>query len=62
MSKSSFPQMRPEELIALLDAMGAAGLCARRKKGGETVYTLTLEDICEADAILDGSFDPKAEE
>jgi hypothetical protein len=48
--------MTPEELIALLDAMCTVALGERRTKAGQTVYTLTLDDIHEADAILDGSF------
>ncbi len=52
--------MTPEELIALLDAMCAVACGERRTKAGRTVYT--LDDIHEADAILNGSFDPEAEE
>ena len=42
--------------------MWMVALGERRTKGGQTVYTLTLDDIHEADAILNGSFDPEAEE
>lgn len=62
MSKPPFAPTPPEEPIALLDAMCAVACGERRTNAGRTVYTLTLDDILDVDAILDGSFNPEVEE
>jgi hypothetical protein len=52
--------MTPSQFIALLDELCSIGLASRRsrlvdnKSRQETVYSLSLTDIYEADAFLEG--------
>ena len=51
------PAMTPRQMIRLLDKLCEVG-CARRqnKRDGQIVYTLSVDDIWEGDAILSGVF------
>jgi hypothetical protein len=57
MTKPPWPSMTSPELIAALDAMCTVALCARRRKrDGEIVYSLSVDEIHEADDLLSGRF------
>lgn len=61
MSKSPWPSMTSPELIAALDAMCTVALCSRRRKrDGEIVYSLSVDEIHEADDLLSGRFHDSA--
>jgi hypothetical protein len=51
------PPMTPRQMIRLLDKLCEVGCAARRKKrDGQVIYSLSLDDIWEGDAILSGEF------
>jgi len=51
------PPMTPRQMLRLLDKLHEVG-CARRqkKRDGQIIYSLSVDDIHEGDAILSGQF------
>ena len=51
------PSMTPRQMIRLLDKLCEVGCAARRqKRDGQIIYSLSVEDVWEGDAILSGEF------
>lgn len=57
MTRAPWPPMTSRDLIAALDAMCMVACCARRRKrDGEIVYSLSVDEIHEAHDLLSGQF------
>jgi hypothetical protein len=56
MSSKNAPPITSEQFITLLDKMWHVGFCEKRKRQGEQVYVLSVDDINECDDILQGKW------